>query len=99
MTEALERKEAQLNEVLAQANLESAVVGDITSKLEDVVETRNQVIRDLQAELQRLLRSHARVVDGYEGKLREYGIPPEEVGFVPRRDLVPPGLLPSDDSA
>ena len=38
----LEKTEAQLNEVLAQAKLDSSVLGSVSSKLEDVIEAKNQ---------------------------------------------------------
>jgi hypothetical protein len=77
----LEKTEAQLNEVITQANLDSAVVGQVTSKLEDVIEAKNQTVRDLQAELDRVVKAHQSVIRRFEGKLREYSIPKEEVGF------------------
>lgn len=79
--DAVERKDAQLNEVLAQANLDTAVLGDVTSRLEDVVEAKNQQVRELQAELDKAVQRHTRSVQKFEGKLGEYGVPADELGF------------------
>lgn len=79
----LEKTEAQLNEVLVQAKLDSSVVGSVSSKLDDVIEAKNQTVRDLQAELDRVVLAHKNVVSTYETKLQEYSIPFEELGFKP----------------
>jgi hypothetical protein len=79
----LEKTEAQLNEVIVQANLDSSVLGQVTSKLEDVIESKNQAVRDLQAELDRVVKAHQDVVKNFEKKLGEYSIPREELGFQP----------------
>ena len=81
--ESLEKKEAQLNEVLVSANLSPAVLGQMSKKLDDVVETKNEMVRDLQAELERVVQLHNDAVMAYEAKLSEYGVPKEEMGFVP----------------
>lgn len=77
----MERKDAQLNEVLAQANLDTAVLGDVTSRLEDVVEAKNQQVRELQGELDKAVQRHTRTVQKFESKLGEYGVPSDELGF------------------
>ena len=43
--ESLEKKEAQLNEVLVSANLSPAVLGQMSKKLDDVVETKNEMVQ------------------------------------------------------
>ena len=87
--ESLEKKEAQLNEVLVSANWSPAVLGRMSKKLDDVVETKNEMVRDLQAELDRVVKLHNDAVMAYEAKLSEYGVPKEEMGFVPNMISVP----------
>ena len=59
------------------------VFGQMSKKLDDVVETKNEMVRDLQAELERVVQLHNDAVMAYEAKLSEYGVPKEEMGFVP----------------
>merc|ERR1711871_907947 len=44
----LEKKEAQLNEVLAASNLDPVMLGNITRKLDEVLDSKNKAIKDLQ---------------------------------------------------
>ncbi|XP_044262326.1 dynein regulatory complex subunit 4 [Tribolium madens] len=63
---------------------------DITAKnlkLEKVLARKNTVIHDLQYELARVCKAHDDLLDTYEDKLQQYGIPKEELGFVPLRIL------------
>jgi len=43
MQEALEQKEAQLNEVLARANVEDSVLGQVRGRLDDIIEAKKSV--------------------------------------------------------
>ncbi len=79
----LEKKESQLTEILASANLDPSVMGVVAKRLDEVVETKDSSIRELQSELQRVVAAHNRLIAGYERKLAEYGIPVEELGFTP----------------
>ena len=81
MQEALEQKEAQLNEVLARANVEDSVLGQVRGRLDDIIEAKNQSVRDLQQELERVIISHQELIKVSEEKLAEFGIPVEEMGF------------------
>lgn len=78
---ALEKKEAQLTEILASANLEPSVMGVVAKRLDEVVEAKDATIRELQSELQRVVAARQRLLHGYHRKLAEYGIPSEELGF------------------
>ena len=50
-------------------------------------------IRDLQQELERVVRAHNNAIGEFEDKLVEYGIPTEEVGFQPVRENIPRALV------
>eukprot|EP00002_Diphylleia_rotans_P039852 TRINITY_DN934_c0_g1_i2.p1 TRINITY_DN934_c0_g1~~TRINITY_DN934_c0_g1_i2.p1 ORF type:complete len:472 (+),score=136.82 TRINITY_DN934_c0_g1_i2:54-1469(+) len=54
--ESLEKKEAQLSEVLAASNLDPQSLGAVTKKLDDVLEAKNNSIKDLQYELHRVTK-------------------------------------------
>ena len=73
--ETLEKKDAQLNEVLAASNLDPAVLGQVTNKLDDLLEEKNKAIQDLQFEIARVMKAHNDLLRTYEAKLAEYGIP------------------------
>ena len=79
----LEQKEAQLNEVLSHAQLDPAVMGQVRGKLDDIIEAKNQAQRDLQMENERVHQLHRQLVEKTKEKFAEYGIPEEELGFMP----------------
>merc|ERR1711865_339806 len=81
--ETLEKKDAQLSEVLAASNLDPAVLGQVTNKLDDLLEEKNRAIKDLQLEIARVIKGHNDLLRTYEAKLPEYGIPKQELGFDP----------------
>jgi len=83
INESLEKKEAQLSEVLAAANLDPNMLGSVSKKLDDVLDSKNSAIKDLQYELARVTKAHNDVIRVYESKLTEFGIPVEELGFRP----------------
>ena len=44
----MEKKEAQFNEVLAASNIDPTMLGNITRKLDDVMEQKNKMVKGLQ---------------------------------------------------
>ena len=60
--------------------------GQISNTLEEVEIVKNDLIGELQANLQQIRKAHSHMVKAYEGKLSEFVIPVEELGFDP---LVP----------
>ena len=48
LADSLEKKDAQLNEILAASNLDPAALSIVTRKLEDVLDAKNGAIKDLQ---------------------------------------------------
>ena len=95
LTDQLEKKEAQLNEVLAASNLDPAALSAVTRKLEDVLNSKNSAIKDLQYELARVAKAHNDVIGTYEAKLAEFGIRSEELGFTPMQTRTAVGLGPA----
>jgi len=79
MNEQLEKAEAQMGEIISHANLDNAAL----KGGKDVIEQKNQEVRDLQQTLQEMLAKHNLMVQHYEDKMLEYGIPVEELGFMP----------------
>merc|ERR1712186_64461 len=81
--EALETSEAQVSELLASANVDQATSTGISQKLDQVIAYKNDILAQLENEVSRIKDSHKTMVKTYESKLAEYGIPAEELGFVP----------------
>lgn len=87
--ESIETKEAQLNELLSASNIDPDQLKDIKSTLEESENLKNEAIKEIQQELKKIREAHSNMVKTYEGKLSEFGIPVEELGFDP---LVPANL-------
>ena len=87
--ESIETKEAQLNELLNAAKIDQSQLKEIKSTLEQAEKYKNETIREIQQELKRIREAHSTMVKTYEGKLSEFGIPVEELGFDP---LVPANI-------
>ncbi|BFZ19425.1 hypothetical protein BsWGS_22464 [Bradybaena similaris] len=88
LADTLEKKEAQLNEVLSASNLDPAALTVVTRKLEDVLDSKNSAIKDLQYELARVCKAHNDLLRTYESKLEKFGIPVDELGFKPLESTV-----------
>mgnify|MGYP001489886078 CR=1 FL=1 len=78
MNSQLEKAEAHVGEVLSQANVE-----DVASASVDVVDRKNQEIRELQDQLKKIAIRHNEIIEHYENKLLDHGVPIEELGFMP----------------
>jgi hypothetical protein len=89
LEEALEVKDAQLNQILSSANINQEDLQNIRASLEEVESLKNDSIREIQQELKKIREAHFNMVKTYEGKLQEFGIPVEELGFDP---LVPANI-------
>lgn len=85
---AMEKKELQLNEVLAASNLDPKALTLVSRKLEDVLESKNSTIKDLQYELARVCKAHNDLLRTYEAKLQAFGVPLDNVGFQPLETAV-----------
>mmetsp|Transcript_35535 Transcript_35535/g.78843 ORF Transcript_35535/g.78843 Transcript_35535/m.78843 type:complete len:471 (-) Transcript_35535:833-2245(-) len=83
MAEQLEMKEAQLAEVLTAANLDPSTLQAINTRLQEVLENKNQIIKALQYDVAKVSKAHNDLIRVYEAKLSEFGIPVEELGFRP----------------
>lgn len=88
LSDTLEKKEAQLNEVLSASNLDPTALTVVTRKLEDVLDSKNSAIKDLQYELARVCKAHNDLLRTYEAKLQAFGVPTEELGFKPLESTI-----------
>ncbi|XP_050958514.1 dynein regulatory complex subunit 4 isoform X2 [Labeo rohita] len=83
LNDTLKKKEAQLSEVLSASNLDPSTFNMVTHKLEEVLESKNHTIRDLQYEVARVCKAHNDLLKTSEAKLRAFGIAVENLGFKP----------------
>uniref|UniRef100_A0A4W5RI07 Dynein regulatory complex subunit 4 n=1 Tax=Hucho hucho TaxID=62062 RepID=A0A4W5RI07_9TELE len=88
LTNTLEKKEAQLNEVLF-CNQTTLFV----FSLQEVLDSKNIAIKDLQYELARVCKARNDLLRTYEARLQAFGIPMEELGFKPLESSVAGHLL------
>ncbi|KAF2883120.1 hypothetical protein ILUMI_23061 [Ignelater luminosus] len=88
----LQKRIQTLNDM---AEYREAVIGELTAaseippqrvnkKLEEMLSNKNAIIKDLQYELERIGKAYNDVLEVYEEKLEQYGVPRQEIGFLPR---------------
>lgn len=75
--------------MLAASKIDPKALGIIKNTLEEVENLKNEAIKEIQGELKKIREAHSNMVKTYEGKLSEFGIPVEELGFDP---LVPANI-------
>jgi growth arrest-specific protein 8 len=56
LKETLEKKDLQLNEILKATNLDPAALSNLTRRLEEVLEMKNQQIKELQYDLAKVTK-------------------------------------------
>ncbi len=84
--ERLEVKDCELNQVISVANIDESEKRKVLEALEEVHTEKNTFIENLREELRQIRAAHVHMVKAYDGKLSEFVIPVEELGFNP---LVP----------
>lgn len=62
MAEVLEKKEAQLGEVLSAANLDPATLQQLSTKLDEMLDGKNALIRALQFEKAKAQSQHESLI-------------------------------------
>ena len=87
--ERLEAKDQELNKVLSLTNIDENSKKSILESLQDVIAMKDQIIAELQEDLRQIRAAHVHMVKAYDGKLSEFVIPVEELGFNP---LVPSNI-------
>jgi len=73
--------QTQYNEVLKATSLDPTVVSNVTRKLEDVLVQKNTLIKDLQYQTHYCTKVYNDTLRVYDAKLKELGVPTEEVSF------------------
>merc|ERR1711881_480649 len=75
LTQSFNQKQAQLSEVLQQAKLDPQVVASVTKKLEQVLGSKNRLIKDLQYQVHQCTKAYNDTIRVYESKLPVNGSP------------------------
>lgn len=76
-----EVKKAQFTSVLRASNLDPVVLQNVTKKLDDVLTSKNEQISELKYEVAKIQKAHDDLVRVYEKKLRELGVPEDELNL------------------
>ena len=76
-----ERKELQLSELVQRSGLDQKTVDDICKKMEEAIEAKNSILRNLRYSLAHATKAYNDAIRVYEAKLVEFGIPAEELGL------------------
>ena len=87
--ETIDAKEASISQIIASSHIDPGQMNEIQATLERVEDLKNDAIKSIQTELKKIREAHSNMVKTYEGKLSEFGIPVEELGFDP---LVPANI-------
>ncbi|KAL9654060.1 hypothetical protein ABK040_011604 [Willaertia magna] len=82
LQETLEKKDAQLFEILKAYNVDEHTAEEITSGLEDVIEEKNTLVRELKFELEKMKKSYNDLIRVINAKMKQYGIE-DELGIEP----------------
>lgn len=98
LLELIEKREAQFSEMMKVNKIEPQKLEFTVVKLERLLTRKNAAIQDLEYELARISKAYEDLLQLYEGKLLQFGIPKEELGFTPVRSTIatakgPAGLL------
>ena len=81
LQEEFDRKDAQLNEIVQRSGLDGKSVEEICKKMEDAIEAKNSLLRNLRYSLAHATKAYNDAIRVYEAKLIEFGIPAEELGL------------------
>ncbi|XP_057257942.1 dynein regulatory complex subunit 4 [Pezoporus wallicus] len=83
LLDILEKKEVELSEVFAASKLDQGALTLVSHKVEDVLNSKNATIKDLQLQLARVCKAHNDMLQTFEAKLTAFGIPLDNLGFKP----------------
>lgn len=58
-------------------------ISQMTNRVSEILDSKSQLIKDLQYELARVVKAHNDMLRVYEAKMGEWNIPTDELGFRP----------------
>jgi len=81
LTNQYKNNQTQFNEVLQASTLDPHIVATVTKKLEEVLGSKNRLIKDLQYQAHYCTKVYNDTIRVYDTKFKQLGIPTEEVSF------------------
>lgn len=81
LTDLLEQREAQCSELMKMTRLEPEALASVSDKVETILAKKNAVIRELEMEVKRVIKSHNTLLEACLAKLSQFGISKEDFGF------------------
>lgn len=85
VSETLEARDAQVDDALAQANVDVSALGLKTQNTGNIVERKANELTDLRLELNRVASAHSSLFTAVSSRMSELGVPIAELGFTPFR--------------
>lgn len=82
----IEKREAIMGEFFSVSGMEPH---NLSLRFEKLLQVKNEKIQDLRYELARICKAHDDLLETYEAKMVQFGIPKEELGFQPFRISTP----------
>jgi hypothetical protein len=71
MQDRFDKKQTQFHEVLSAANLDPGELGRLTQKLDNMLDSKNSLIRHLQYDVTRVSKAYNDTLETYKSKLQE----------------------------
>ena len=94
----LQMKEARLQEIVASSGLDPHYVNEITARMRESLEEKNNEIKNLKYLIHHATKAYNDAIRVYEAKLIEFSIHPQELGFQTIESItstMPAGLVSS----
>ncbi|KAJ3372145.1 Dynein regulatory complex subunit 4 [Allomyces arbusculus] len=79
----LEKKDMALHEVMATSHVDPATAANISRKLDEIIDAKNQQIRELQLDLARVTKAHNELIRTFQAKMIENGVPIDDLSLKP----------------
>ena len=70
-----------MRELVQRSGLDQGTVDEISKKIEEAVEAKNSIIRNLRYSMAHATKAYNDAIRVYESKLVDFGIPSEEMGL------------------
>ncbi|EFC50469.1 hypothetical protein NAEGRDRAFT_88226 [Naegleria gruberi] len=91
LQETLEKKDAQIHEILKACNIDEHTAEEISEGLDNVIEEKNNTIRELKFEIEKMKKSYNDLIRVINAKMQQYGIE-DELGIEPIANVVDEGV-------
>ncbi|KNE60038.1 hypothetical protein AMAG_05475 [Allomyces macrogynus ATCC 38327] len=79
----LEKKDMALHEVMATSHVDPTTAANISRKLDEIIDAKNQQIRELQLDLARVTKAHNELIRTFQAKMIENGVPIDDLSLKP----------------